>query len=383
MPGIAECISGFFMRGAIHIVLSKRLMSQNSVNKHMRRIILLSSAMHNTACSISLVIVMILLVVSVQTREVHADDASMMAKLADKSMLLDGFIIDGLMTVIGERGHVLISSDGKNWQQVIVPTRATLTGVYFYDKQNGWVVGHDAIILKTSDGAKTWKKVFSDIKEEAPLLDLFFKDSLNGIAIGAYSLMYTTTDGGSSWKKIELNLIDTNDISEELVTSEFTDVYDLHLNAIAYAGEQRFYIAAEAGHIFRSDDDGKTWLDLPSPYQGSFFGVLPLSFNNVLVYGLRGHLYLSSDAGNSWQQIDSATKEMLTDAKLLSNGDIIITGLAGILLLSKDNGRTFSNINLHHRNSLSAIEETEDGSILLTGDAGIQILPIEKVTLDN
>jgi photosystem II stability/assembly factor-like uncharacterized protein len=308
---------------------------------------------------------------------------STLSPLVEKSLLLSSEQFRSLTVVVGERGHILYSNNNQSFQQATVATKQTLTNVFMHDEQIGWVVGHDAIILKTIDGAKTWKKVFSDIKEESPLLDLFFKDENNGIAIGAYSLIYVTTDGGLSWQKTELNLSDNNSTNEEVDEEEFTDIYDFHLNAIAYAGEKRFYIAAEAGHILRSDDDGKTWLDLPSPYQGSFFGVLPLSFNDVLAYGLRGHLYRSLDAGNSWEQIDSTTKEMLTDAKVLSNGTIIVTGLAGTLLVSKDNGQTFSNINLHHRHSLSSIVETEDGSILLTGDAGIKLLPQESVVLED
>ena len=93
---------------------------------------------------------------------VHADDESIMAKLAGHSMLLDGDSRDGLMVVVGERGHVLISSDGNQWKQIAVPTRATLTGVYFQDKMNGWVVGHDAVILRTTDGGKLWQKSYYD-----------------------------------------------------------------------------------------------------------------------------------------------------------------------------------------------------------------------------
>jgi len=75
---------------------------------------------------------------------VQADDDSTMAHLAGHSMLLDGVSRDGSMTVVGERGHILISTDAEHWQQIIVPTRTTLTGVYFQDKLNGWVVGHDS-----------------------------------------------------------------------------------------------------------------------------------------------------------------------------------------------------------------------------------------------
>ena len=51
---------------------------------------------------------------------------------------------------------------------------------------------------------------------------------------------------------------------------------DFHLNRIVGASGSRLYIAAEAGHLYRSDDAGRTWNELPSPYEGSFFGVLPL-----------------------------------------------------------------------------------------------------------
>jgi len=309
-------------------------------------------------------------------------EQSTFSSLAKKSLLLQSSQYKSLIVVVGERGHILYSSNHHDWQQAVVATKQTLTNIFIHDEQTAWAVGHDAVILKTNDGAKTWEKVFSDIKAEAPLLDLYFKDKKNGIAIGAYSLMYLTTDGGINWQRTELNLSKSNAINDGAESSEFTDVYDLHLNAIAYAGEKRFYIAAEAGHILRSDDDAKTWQDLPAPYHGSFFGILPLSFNEVLVYGLRGHLYHSSDAGNSWKKIDTASKEMLTDALVLSNGNIVVIGLAGTLLLSKDNGRTFSNIKLHHQHGLSSVLENEADSILLTGDAGIQILSQDDFTID-
>lgn len=310
-------------------------------------------------------------------------DHSTISALAKKSLLLGSDRHDSLTVIVGERGHILYSSNNKDWLQATVETKQTLTNVFMHDEKTGWVIGHDAVILKTNDAAKTWEKVFSDVKEEAPLLDLFFKDALNGMVIGAYSLMYLTRDGGLSWEKTELNVSDSNSINKDVDTPELTEIYDLHLNAIAYAGEKRFYIAAEAGHILRSDDNATTWQDLPSPYHGSFFGVLPLSFNDVLVYGLRGHLYRSSDAGSTWEQIETSSKEMLTDAAVLSNGTIIVTGLAGTLLLSKDKGRTFSNVDLHHRHGLSAVLETDDGSILLTGDAGVQLLSQDKFILDN
>lgn len=334
---------------------------------------------HNTS-SIFLLLILVFKI----SNAFAVDDYATITPLATQSLLLASDKYGSLIVTIGERGHILYShDDGKTWVQAVVETKSTLTNIFMLDEKTGWAVGHDAVILKTSDGAKTWKKVFSDINEEAPLLDVFFKDASNGIVIGAYSLIYVTRDGGSNWERTELELSNNSGINQDEITSEPTEIYDLHLNAIAHAGEKRFYIAAEAGHILRSDDEGKSWTDLHSPYRGSFFGVLPLSFNEVLAYGLRGHLYRSSDAGKSWEQIETANKEMLTDAALLSNGDIIVVGLAGTLLLSKDNGRTFSIIDLHHRHGLSAVLETKDGSILLTGDAGVQLLTKDSLAVEH
>ena len=305
-------------------------------------------------------------------------EQSIFSTLAVSSLLLQSDRQGTLSVVVGERGHILFSHDNKNWEQALVETRQALTNVFMLNKKTAWAVGHDAIILKTNDAAKTWKKIFSDVDEEAPLLDLYFKDDVNGIAIGAYGLVYLTEDGGKTWGKSALNIVNENNNAAK--TDEiYTDIYDIHLNDIAFAGNKRFYIAAESGYVLRSDDDAKSWINLKLPYQGSFFGVLPLSFNKVIAYGLRGHLYLSTDAGSTWEQIETGSTEMLTDGLILSDGNILISGLAGTLLISTDEGKSFHALNLKHRYGLTSMIETKDSSILLTSDAGVVLLPQEKV----
>ncbi|MCG8380128.1 MAG: YCF48-related protein [Proteobacteria bacterium] len=316
---------------------------------------------------INLKVILVLLVCSLSVFNVYSEQ-SIIAPLASKSLLLDSDNYADLTVVVGERGHVLYSTDQQTWTQALVETRSTLTSVFLLDDNTGWAVGHDAVILRTIDGAKTWQKVFSAIEEEAPLLDVFFWDKFAGIAIGAYGLVYLSNDGGLSWKKSEL--IITNLTGSE----DFNEIYDFHLNNLVNAGDHHFYIAAEAGHILFSDDNAKTWQDLQSPYHGSFFGVLSISEDEVLVYGLRGHLYRSEDAGTNWSKIDTGTKEMLTNAILLSNGDIVLAGLAGTLLLSRDEGQSFTKINLKQRYSVSSLLETDKGDLLLTTDEGIKVV---------
>ncbi len=313
-----------------------------------------------------------------QANDTQTDDESMIAKLAGQSMLLDGVSKDGVMSVVGERGHVLISTDGKTWEQIKVPTRTTLTGVYFHDKMNGWVVGHDAVILRTIDGGNTWQKVYDDPEGQTPLFDIWFKDENHGIAIGAYGLYLVSGDGGASWDTSELNVITVEaaiDSDEEAAEDDddFLDSYDLHLNSIALADNGKLYIAAEAGQVYRSDDSGESWIPLAPDYIGSLFGVLPISGDTVLVFGLRGHMFRSEDAGGSWQEIEMPTQEMLTNGIVTTNDEIYITGLGGTVLKSNDKGQTFALQEQGHRDGFTAIIQNSTGELITVGEKGVSL----------
>lgn len=342
----------------------------------MQKLLALISRFAQQMCFIFSVVAIFLLPVGVQ-----ADNDSILAKLAGKSMLLDGVSKDGLMAVVGERGHVLISTDGKQWQQVTVPTRTTLTGVYFHDKMNGWVVGHDAVILRTKDGGKVWQKVNYDPEGQTPLFDVLFKDEMQGIAIGAYGLYLVSADGGVTWDESELNISSDKsayDSDKEEPTTEddedFLDSYDLHLNSIAIAGNGRAYIVAESGKVYRSADSGDSWIPLATPYIGSFFGVLPVTGDTVLVFGLRGHLFRSEDAGDHWQEIETPTQEMLTNGIAVTEDEIYITGLGGTILKSNDKGKSFTLIEQGHRDGFTAIIQSSEGELITVGEKGVSLL---------
>ena len=279
------------------------------------------------------------------------------APLAIESLLLDGAAAGSRLVVVGERGHILVSTDnGTSWKQAPAPTRALLTAVHMHDEHTGWVVGHDAVILRTGDGGETWRMVHHAPEEERPLLDIWFRDERTGFAVGAYGYFLATEDGGDTWT--------SRAISED----------DFHLNALTAAGGQRLFIAAEAGVAYRSDDGGETWRELPSPYAGSWFGALALGEDEVLLMGLRGHLFRSEDAGESWSQVPNETNATLTGAIRLPSGAVLITGLEGTLLTSRDGGRSVSSARLPSRQGISAALPLAGGEVLLIGEFGARRL---------
>lgn len=300
---------------------------------------------------------------SASSQEEDEIEWAIKAPLASRSLMLDATKAGGALVAVGARGHILISSDGGGtWTQSDVPTRATLTGVFFHDRNLGWVVGHDAVILKTTDGGVTWKRMQWAPEEETPLLDLWLADAETGYAVGAYGSYYVTTDGGETW--------DFEPISED----------DFHLNEIASAGDGRLYIAAEAGMAYRSDDQGVTWSELSMPYIGSFFGVLPLEGDTVLMFGLRGHLYRSEDAGDSWTAIETGTIAMLNHGVRLEDGTIVIVGLGGVVLISGDDGRTFELHQQEDRSGIQTVVDAGGGNLLLVGEFGVKVRSLSELS---
>ncbi len=314
----------------------------------------------------------LLIILQLVFSPVHSEPATN-APLAVESLLLDAASAATLTVVVGERGHILYSDDNSNWTQASVATRSLLTAVFMLDDKTGWAVGHNAVIVKTSDGARTWQLVHEADNDEAPLLDIYFSNAENGIAVGAYGLYYVTDDGGDNWQPQDISIE-----NQEIFETHLMQPFDLHLNAIATASDQRFYMAAERGYILRSDNGGNDWQVLTTPYHGSYFGLLPLSKDNVLAFGLRGHLYGTTDAGTSWNKIETDTTAMLTDAVVLNDQRIIISGMAGTLLSGSKDDLDFTMIPLVHRHDFSSLIHVRDQLLLVTGETGIDLIDLDR-----
>ena len=284
--------------------------------------------------------------------------ASFEAPLAPRSLIIDGANADGRAVVVGQRGHILVSTDnGGHWQQAQVPTRALLTAVHMSDAMNGWAVGHDAVILRTRDGGLSWEFVHHAPQEELPLLDVWFQDDKKGYAVGAYGYFLSTVDGGENWH------------------SRYVSEDDFHLNAVVPAGKsepdrQRLFLAGEAGALYRSEDGGSSWDSIDSPYGGSFFGGLALDRDRIILAGLRGNLFRSDDGGNSWSQVNTETTATLTGVFRLQDDEILVTGLDGVVLLSRDGGRSFDLSRRPSRRGISGAVVLPEGEVILLGEFG-------------
>ncbi|HXG29594.1 MAG TPA: YCF48-related protein [Nevskiales bacterium] len=261
------------------------------------------------------------------------------APLAAKYRLIDITDTGKRLVAVGQRGNIVVSDDGKTWKQVPSPVNVMLTRARFLDPNRGWAVGYDAAILHSADGGDSWQLQHYDA-EARQLYDILMLDAQNGIAVGGYGTYLVTADGGRSWQPRQFPLTDLG----------------LHFNAIERLGDGTLFIAGEKSLMAWSADNGATWTMLDSPYNGSFFGAVPLGTRGVLVYGLRGHTYVSLDvtaaakqdpatfdppsrvmvedpkkvAAMGWRYLAGGLYESMFGATPLPDGEVLLAGVNGL-----------------------------------------------------
>ncbi|WP_081667917.1 YCF48-related protein [Metapseudomonas resinovorans] len=301
------------------------------------------------------------------------------------------------LVAVGEHGIVTLSDDGgQTWRSASVPVDVNLTGVAFADVQNGWVIGQMGVVLHSSDGGESWQKQLDGAsaaklllkqaqqqsatldqaeREELlyraeglvadgpdkPFLDLLVEDRNTVTVVGAFNLALRSTDGGVSWEGYSQQLDNPN---------------GMHVYALKKV-DGKLMAAGEQGLLLRSDHAGGMLGAESSPYDGSYFGLLPMNHHHVLAYGLRGNAYVSGDAGSTWQrsEVPGSNSATFNAALQRSNGDVLLLDQSGRIHLSRDQGRDFRTLAFEWRAPLTGAVETSNGDVLLSSLAGVVQIP--------
>ncbi len=281
--------------------------------------------------------------------------------LTPGSLLLDIVNTGEHLIAVGDRGAVVVSNDGVKWAQVQTPTRAPLTAVDFVDADHGWAVGHDAVILHTADGGRSWEIQNFEPELEMPLLDVLFLDQERGFAIGAYGLFYATTDGGASWEEVD------SPIRED----------EWHFNSMTQLADGALFIAGESGTLAISTDEGQTWSAVESPYESSLFGALPYADKGVVIFGLRGNVFVSEDAGSGeWREVTTGSVASMFGGTLLDDGRKAMVGVNGNVMLSANGIDEITVLKSAAGTPLSSVIPLGD-VLLAVGESGVQRIALQ------
>lgn len=338
--------------------------------------------------------------------------AALMVRQPERTALTDIQHVGQGLVMVGENGRILLRSAEGQVRQAEVPVDLLLTAVHFVDARQGWAVGHDGVVLHSSDGGQTWSKqldgktinalmldwakgevarlqaanaeapgdehlkaalddasfALDDVKAGAeagasrPLLDVWFRDAEQGWVVGAYGMILHTSDGGRTWAFMPG--LDNPD--------------RLHLNAVLGLPDGNILVAGEGGRLYRRV--GEQWQPAQQLTQSSLYHFMRLRDGSLLVMGFGGALFASHDQGASWQSLAAPVKSSLYGGEQLADGGILLTGQAGVLLYAKD-GHNFHTWQGAGRAPWLAAAQLDGGDLALVGSAGLRT--VSRTTLEE
>ncbi|WCM48611.1 glycosyl hydrolase [Pseudomonas sp. WJP1] len=301
----------------------------------------------------------------------------------------------GRLIAAGQRGHVLYSDNATTWVQAQVPVSSDLTALAFPSATEGWAVGHEGVVLHSSDAGKTWARQLDGrqiatillkqyghptnpedleaqrLKQDAelfaaqgadkPLLDVWFADERTGFVTGAFNLILRTEDGGQTWTSWQ---------------DRVDNPRSMHLYGMRPAAGTLFMVA-EQGLVLKLDAASQRFVKVELPYEGTLFGLLG-DERLVLVYGLRGNALRSLDGGATWDKVDTGIKEGITSGLMADDGSIVLASQTGQLLRSTDRGATFSRVAVDRVAPNFAIAPAADGAVALAGLGGVRVQNLQQ-----
>jgi photosystem II stability/assembly factor-like uncharacterized protein len=338
---------------------------------------------------------------------------------------------------VGLHGTILQNIDGVGTKWYFLGNSGTdkmLLSVFFFDQLNGWIVGQDQTILKTTDGGSHWDSMLPSGSEH--YFSVYFTSLLNGWIAGAANqlgVIKKTTDGGTTWtnsliptsRMNSIKFINENvgcvvgddgriyttsnaGINWNLAVSNTTsDLQDFYMNA---SGEG--WAVGYDGTIIHTIDYGSNWNVETSPTTQTLYGIegnyavgwagivlhrgvnweidsegfinnlTGIDFadaNNGWVVGWDGAIYHTSDGGNSWIEQNSGTSEDLLAVDFVTAYSGMAAGKHGTVLKAIHGGNIWidksipTNLHffaVHRRYGGRAWVAGEEGNIWKTTDYG-------------
>jgi len=297
----------------------------------------------------------------------HAIFAQTVTELnKDGELSLRGLSVvdDNVVWVSGSKGTVGRSTDGgKTWKWMHVKgyENADFRDIEAFSKNTAIVmsIAEPAYILKTTNGGKSWKKVYEN-KAAGMFLDAMeFSDHQTGYVVGdpidGKFFIAKTTDGGKSWQAMDTALCAKADSAEACFASSGTNIRMITKEQFAYVsggsvsnliigsdkirlpllqgknstGANSFAIKDSSTFIVVGGDftdipalsncvftlnGGKTW-NLPTRSPSGYKSCVEyISGNTWISCGLSG-IDISIDNGLNWKQISKESYHACRKAK--------------------------------------------------------------------
>ena len=291
-----------------------------------------------------------------------------------------------------------------NWNDLYQePQGVRLNKVYFLNDSVGYAVGgvrYSAdLMLKTTDGGKTWDSIPQpDLSKSIYGIDFLTPEK--GFASCLDGKILSTTDGGNSWQMLQMgrwfHLYSVDYYSDTLALTvggdgyaygmihrfgaagfwQPIDTFPFALKDVQIVSPTVAY-ACGYGAILKTEDSGFTW-QYTSAENDFFSAIHFLTPDLGYAVGRTGTILKTQNGGTTWEKLRNGNtlfKERLrfNDVLFLDAQNGYIVGDNGLFCKTTDGGKTWVNIEKYNKKNLTSLfilkqnegfVSTEDGFIL-------------------
>ncbi len=190
-------------------------------------------------------------------------------------------VSDSVIFAVGLRGQVIKSIDnGVNWINISPNESIAYADCYFYDENNGIIIGGNSVVKKTQNSGETWEDI-SGIS--SPYLEevIFTNPSTGFIGCGGQiendmntwytGHIYKTYDKGTTWE----SKLSTNTI----------------VSSLSFPSNNIGYAVTVTGDAYKSIDNGENWIRIIN--------------SDTISYGFNSVKFLNNSvgyiSGTDWQ----------------------------------------------------------------------------------
>ena len=124
-----------------------------------------------------------------------------------------------------------VYAQSANWTKLTSPSNENLRSIHFLDESNGWAVGANATLLRTTNGGTSWTIINTSFATEIREFNSIRFLNSNVGWLGSTTGFARTTDGGTTWTPVGI-ILDLGGVS----ISPFNAFVPLSETQIRFAG---------------------------------------------------------------------------------------------------------------------------------------------------
>jgi photosystem II stability/assembly factor-like uncharacterized protein len=207
------------------------------------------------------------------------------------------------------RANLPTSGQQLEWSAQSSGGLAKLFGVFFIDRDRGWVVGSNGTLLATEDGGAKWRRqTLPERQNNGALNDVWFFNPDRGLLLGEYGLFNRQGDIDRSERTFLLMSKDRGAIWE---AGKLQRPPDPILLRMSFANDQVGWAVGESGAIQRTIDGGGAWTLQETPTRKLLYDVAAIDEARAWAVGAGGTILRTIDGGRSWDEKSSGVTQTL------------------------------------------------------------------------